>query len=184
MWQILVTIFIIQIVYVTVLTIRQILTLKGYRYMAALLSSIDIMIYVIGFKMVLDHLNEPLSLIVYCFGYGIGILAGIKIEERLALGFTNVQVFTKQNQLHMTQELHAKGYGLTIWPAEGIHGESLALSVIIPRKKQSKLYQDIIALDPTAFFVSYEAKYYRGGFPTKPNVKANRLAAFQKEVSK
>ncbi|TBL81005.1 DUF2179 domain-containing protein [Paenibacillus thalictri] len=167
MWPTLATILVIQIVYVSCLTVRQIFTLKGYRYMAAFLSSIDIMVYVIGFKLVLDHLDQPASLIVYCLGYGLGILIGIHIEERLALGYANVQIFLKHGGLELAQELRAKGYGLTIWHAEGIHGESLVFSIIIPRKKQSGLYREIVKLDPSVFIVSYEAKYYRGGFLSK-----------------
>ncbi|MCR8632480.1 DUF2179 domain-containing protein [Paenibacillus radicis (ex Xue et al. 2023)] len=186
MWPTLVTIFFIQIVYVTVLTIRQIFTLKGYRYTAAMLSSIDIMIYVIGFKIVLDHLDQPVSLVVYCLSYGVGILTGIKIEERLALGFTNVQVFTKQERHFIVQELSKKGYGLTIWEAEGVDGKSLVLSIIILRKKQSRLYQDIMALDPAAFVVSYDAKYYRGGYLMRPGsgARLDRLTGARKEAGK
>ncbi|GAA3404750.1 DUF2179 domain-containing protein [Paenibacillus hodogayensis] len=183
MWSTLATILVIQIVYVSVLTVRQIFTLKGYRYRAALLSSIDIMVYVIGFKIVLDHLDQPASLIVYCLGYGAGILIGIKIEERLALGFTNVQIFLKHDGLEIARKLRTKGYGLTIWHAEGIHGESLVFSIIIPRKKQSRLYQEIVALDPTAFIVSYDAKYYRGGFLAKtPAMRKDNRSATNREA--
>ncbi|SMQ62671.1 Uncharacterized protein YebE, UPF0316 family [Bacillus sp. OV166] len=163
------TIFLLQICYVSLITIRMILTVKGYRYVAAVVSCIDIMIYVIGLKLVLDNLDKPINLLVYCLSYGIGILIGIKIEEWLALGFVTVQVTTNGNNADMAAGLRQKGYGVTGWLAEGLEGERFILTIIIARKLQSRLYQDILLADPQAFIVSYEPKYFRGGF-----LKSNR----------
>jgi uncharacterized protein YebE (UPF0316 family) len=92
-----------------------ILTVKGYRYVATVVSCIDIMIYVIGLKIVLDNLDKPINLLVYCLSYGIGILIGIKIEEWLALGFVTVQVTTNGNNADLAAGLRQKGYGVTGW---------------------------------------------------------------------
>lgn len=89
-------ILIINIVYVSFFTIRMILTLKGQRYLAAFISTIEVVIYVIGLGLVLDNLNEIQNLIAYAVGYGIGVIAGMKIEEKLALGYITVNVITKE----------------------------------------------------------------------------------------
>ena len=159
-------IFALQIIYVTTLTLRQIFTLKGYRYLAALLSSIDIFIYVVGFKIVLDNLRDPLALIVYCASYGLGILLGIRIEEKLALGYVNMQIVTKRGDL--AERLRENGYGVTTWKALGIGGENAMLSIIIHRKNQDRLYQTVTGIDPEAFVVAMDAKHFRGGFLMRP----------------
>jgi len=166
MWSTLLLIFALQIIYVTTLTLRQILTIKGYRYLAAVLSSIDIFIFVVAFKAVLDNLSDPLALIVYCASYGIGILVGIRLEEKLALGFVNVQIVTKRGDL--ADKLRESGYGVTTWKAQGIGGENAVLEIIIHRKNQDKLYQTITGFDPEAFVVAMDAKHFRGGFLTRP----------------
>ena len=52
-WIMVLAIFIINVFYVTFLTMRTILTLKGYRYMAAVVSFLEVLIYVVGFKILL-----------------------------------------------------------------------------------------------------------------------------------
>ncbi|MFD0696591.1 DUF2179 domain-containing protein [Paenibacillus sp. GCM10027628] len=157
----------LQVVYVSMLTTRFILMVKGFRYIAALMSAFEIGIYVIGFKIVLDHLDEPLNLIVYCLSYGLGVLMGTKIEERLALGYVTVQAVTKAEYGHMAEVLRAKGFGVTVWPAEGKEGSSWVMSIVIHRKEQQQLYHEILYLDPQAFVVSYEPNLYHGGFLMK-----------------
>ncbi|TDL75640.1 DUF2179 domain-containing protein [Rhodococcus qingshengii] len=169
----LLTIVILQILYVSLLTIRMIVTIKGYRYIAAAVSCFDILIYVIALKIVLDNLEQPINLIVYCLSYGIGILVGIKLEEWLALGFIAVQVITSRYNQELAPLLRQKGYGVTGWLADGMEGERLILSIIVARKLQSRLYADILSYDSQAFIVSYEPKYFMGGFlkriPAKPH---------------
>jgi uncharacterized protein YebE (UPF0316 family) len=110
LWSVL-TIILLQISYVSVLTIRMIVTIRGYRYLAAALSCMDILIYVVALKIVLDNLEQPINLIVYCLSYGIGILVGVKLEESLALGFIAVQVITERYNQELAPMLRQKGYG-------------------------------------------------------------------------
>jgi uncharacterized protein YebE (UPF0316 family) len=167
MMTLLVIVF-LQIVYVSMMTTRFILMIKGIRYVAALMSAVEIGIYVIAFKIVLDHLNEPINLMVYCLSYGLGILVGTKIEERLALGYITMQVVTKKTDIGLAEQLREKGYGVTSWNGEGQGGSHrTVLTIVIHRKKQSILYQYILSKDPEVFIVSYEPKHFHGGFLTK-----------------
>ena len=59
------------------------LTMKGYRVIAPLVSMAEITIYVLGLSMVLNRLDNPLNLLVYALGYAVGISVGIKIEDYL-----------------------------------------------------------------------------------------------------
>jgi uncharacterized protein YebE (UPF0316 family) len=157
----------LQVTYVSMLTIRFILMVKGFRYVAALMSAVEIGIYVIGFKIVLDHLDKPVNLIVYCLSYGLGVLIGTKIEERLALGFVTVQAVTKAEFSYIAEELRSKGYGVTVWLGEGKEGPRWVISIVISRKEQQHLYHEILLLDPQAFVVSYEPNMFHGGFLSK-----------------
>lgn len=160
-------IVVLQVTYVSMLTTRFILMVKGFRYLAAFMSAVEIGIYVLGFKIVLDHLNEPINLIVYCLSYALGILIGTKIEERLALGYVTVQAVTNHENEHMAPHLRTKGYGVTVWRGEGKEGSRWVISVVLQRKKQHQLYEDILSIDPHAFVVSYEPSLFHGGFLVK-----------------
>lgn len=164
----------INIVYVSFFTIRMILTLKGQRYTAAGISMIEVVIYVIGLGLVLDNLNEIQNLIAYAVGYGIGVIVGMKIEEKLALGYITVNVITKEYDRDLPKNLRDQGYGVTSWAANGLEGDRMALQILTPRKYELKLYQTIKELDPKAFIIAYEPKTIYGGFWVK-SVKKGRL---------
>lgn len=167
-------ILVINIVYVSFFTIRMILTLKGYRYLAAGISVIEILVYVVGLGLVLDNLNNIQNLIAYAAGYGIGIIVGSKIEEKLALGYITVNVITKEYDRDLPKQLREQGYGVTSWAAHGLEGDRMALQVLTPRKYELKLYQQIKELDPKAFIIAYEPKAIHGGFWVKA-VKKGKL---------
>ncbi|MFJ5763229.1 DUF2179 domain-containing protein [Neobacillus sp. NPDC093182] len=169
-----VIILLINIVYVSFFTIRMILTLKGQRYLAAGLSMIEVVIYVLGLGLVLNNLNEVQNLIAYAVGYGIGVIVGMKIEEKLALGYITVNVITKEYDKDLPKVLREKGFGVTDWAAHGLEGERMALQILTPRKFELKLYETIKNLDPKAFIISYEPKAIHGGFWVK-SVKRGKL---------
>lgn len=158
------TIMALQITYVSMLSIRFILMVKGIRYIAALMSAVEIGIYVIGFKLVIDNLDNPLNLLVYCLSYGVGVLLGVKIEERLAIGYITVQIITKTEFEELAALLRGKGYGVTRWAGDGREGKRWVLNIVLPRKLQQQLYRDVLAEDPNCFIVSYEPKAFHGGF--------------------
>ena len=160
-------ILIINVVYVSFFTIRMILTLKGYQYYAALVSMIEVVIYVVGLGLVLDNVNEIQNLIAYAVGYGLGVLTGIKIEEKLALGYIIVNVTTKEIDTDLPYLLREKGYGVTNWIANGREGQRMVLQILTPRKSESNLYKSIQKLDPKAFIISYEPRAFHGGFWVK-----------------
>ncbi|MFC5713900.1 DUF2179 domain-containing protein [Thalassorhabdus alkalitolerans] len=160
-------ILIINIVYVTLFTIRMIFTLKGQRYFAAGVSIIEIIIYVIGLGLVLDNLDQIANLIAYAIGYGTGVIVGMKIEEKLALGYITVNVITKEYEPDIPNALRDKGYGVTNWVAYGREGERLMMQILTSRKSEAVLYQTVKQLDPKAFIISHEPKAFFGGFWVK-----------------
>lgn len=167
-------IFSINIVYVSFFTVRMILTLKGYRYIAASVSMIEIVIYVVGLGLVLDNLNEIQNLVAYALGYGCGVIVGTKIEEKLALGYVTVNVITSDYDKELPSELRKKGYGVTTWKSQGLEGDRTSMQILTPRKYELKLYQAIQEIDPKAFIISYEPKMIHGGFWVK-TVKKGKL---------
>lgn len=151
-----------------------ILTLKGQRYLAAFISMIEVVIYVIGLGLVLDNLDQIQNLLAYAIGYGIGVIVGMKIEEKLALGYITVNVITKEYDRDLPKSLRTQGYGVTTWTAQGLEGDRMALQILTPRKYELKLYQTIKELDPKAFIIAYEPKTIYGGFWVK-SVKKGKL---------
>lgn len=167
-------ILIINIIYVSFSTVRMILTLKGQRYMAAIVSMFEITIYILGLSLVLDNLNEIQNIIAYAVGFGIGVIVGTIIEEKLALGYITVNVVSSNPDIEFTKTLRQKGFGVTSWSSYGMEGDRLSMQILTPRKYELKLYEEINKIDPKAFIISFEPRRIHGGFWVK-QVRKGRL---------
>ena len=69
-WSMVLAIFVINVL-CYILTMRTILTLKGYRYMAAV-SFLEVLVYVVGLGMVMSSLDQIQNIFAYAFGFRLG----------------------------------------------------------------------------------------------------------------
>ncbi|MFC4388999.1 DUF2179 domain-containing protein [Gracilibacillus marinus] len=171
----------INIVYVSLSTLRVILTLKGRRYIAGTIGTFEIVIYTLGLGLVLDNLGEVQNLIAYGLGYGIGVIVGSMIEEKLALGYITVNVISSNPDISFTKQLREKGYGVTSWYAYGMDGDRLSMQILSPRKYELHLYETIKSIDPKAFIIAYEPKQIHGGFWVKKVKKGKIVKSVEKD---
>lgn len=167
--SILIQIFFINFSYVTLNTLRFMLTMKGYRIAAPLVSMLEITIYIVGLSLVLDHIDSPINIFVYALGYAVGISVGIRIEDYLALGYIMVTVILPVDELkpNLTSLIRDEGYGVTQSFGEGRDGQRVILEILSTRKSERALYKLIKELDSRAFIISHEPKYISGGFWSK-----------------
>lgn len=176
-WLMVLAIFIINVAYVTCLTMRTILTLKGYRYVAAIVSFLEVLVYVIGLGMVMSSLDQIQNVLAYAFGFSIGIIVGMKIEEKIALGYIVVNVTTAEHETDLPRKLRDLGYGVTHYVAKGRDGDRLVMQILTPRRFELKLMDTIKQLDSKAFVIAYEPKNIHGGFWVK-GVRSKKLKAY------
>lgn len=176
-WSILIQIFFINFSYVTLNTLRFMLTMKGYRLAAPLVSMVEITIYIVGLSLVLDHIDSPINIFVYALGYAVGISVGIRIEDYLALGYIMVTVILPDDDLkpNLTNLIREAGYGVTKTIGEGRDGKRIILEILSTRKSERALYKLIKELDERAFIISHEPKYISGGFWSK-KLKKKKLS--------
>jgi len=111
---------VIQIVYVAMNSLRMVLMIKGWKLAASLISMIEICIYILGLTMVLNQMDTPLGVIIYSASYGIGILIGVYLEEKIAIGYIALQIVTQNGD--MPQILRGHKFGVTAWTGVGANG--------------------------------------------------------------
>lgn len=144
-----------------------IMMMKGHRYLAGVLGMAEMLVYVVGLGLVLKNLDHVVNIAAYAVGFGLGIMVGMKIEEKLALGYITVNVITSNFEQDLPAMLRSKGYGVTNWMAYGREGTRLMMEILTPRKWELSLYSTVRELDPNAFLISHEPKAFRGGFWVK-----------------
>ncbi|MCZ0717877.1 DUF2179 domain-containing protein [Aerococcus kribbianus] len=166
-WLLLFKIFGINLVYIMLNTIRTLLVMKGYRRVAPFIAVVEVIIYTLGLSIVIQYLSNPVYLVAYATGFGVGIYLGILIEDRLALGYSVIQIFSQSADHTLPNALRERGYGVTIQPGYGRDGDRLVLTVLTPRANELTLRNTIDEIDEKAFYISYDARYIHGGFWSK-----------------
>lgn len=164
-WDVLI-IFSAQVVYVSMMTVRWILLLKGHRYPAAAISIIEVILWVYALGLVVSQLGDFTRLIFYALGYATGQLVGSRLEEMLAVGHTTVQVVARVPS-QLPDAMRRAGFGVTTWQGRGRDGDREVLFVVLQRRRTGELFQLIEEYEPDAFALLMEPRSFRGGFLTK-----------------
>jgi uncharacterized protein YebE (UPF0316 family) len=167
MSSIILIIIAVNIIYVSLFTLRVILVIKGYKVFASFLSMAEVFVYLMGLTIVLDNLDNPINIAAYCFGWGLGVFIGSKIESYLALGYIVMEVIVEPPDYDLTEEIREHGYGVTSWLADGKDGKRLVMKILAKRNREQKLKSLVTSFAPKAFMISYEPSQFNGGFLLK-----------------
>lgn len=154
----------VNVLYVSLNTLRMIFVIKGQRLLASVLAIFEVGVYLLGLTIVLQNLNSMLNIAAYCIGYGAGVYLGSRIEQHLALGYVNIQVIVDSTACNLPGQLREQGYGVTAWAAEGRDGSRIVLQVLAKRCDERSLMAYLREVAPNAFIISYEPKNFIGGF--------------------
>lgn len=167
-------ILLVQLIYVPLFTLRTIFLVKNMTAIASLLGFAEALVYVFGLSLVFSGDTGTLGMVVYAVGFGVGILLGGAIENKLAIGYNNLIVNLLDKNIELIGELRNKGFGVTVYSGEGRDSKRYRLDILTKRNREEELLAIIEEYEPKAFIVSYEVRRFKGGFLVK-SMKKMRL---------
>ena len=167
-------ILLLQLIYVPFLTLRTIFLVKNMTFTASIFGFIESLIYVFGLSLVFSGDQGPLAMLVYALGFGIGIIIGGFIEEKLAIGFNSFEVNLLEKNTELIDKLRTKGFGVTVYDGEGRDSKRYRLDILTKRNREDELLEIIDQYDQKAFIVSYEPRRFKGGFLVNSMKKSRR----------
>lgn len=157
-------IFSLRLVGVTFATLRILTVVRGGRLLAWLFGFFQAMTYVITIGWVSSDLGNWLKIVGYALGFATGLVVGMLVENRLAFGFTNLQIVSPNRGLEMAQGLRDQGYAVTEVSAHGKDGSVEILYCSVMRKYEAQIYAAISKLDPDAFITAKNVYRIQHGF--------------------
>lgn len=160
----LILIIIVQLLYVPMMTLRTICMVKNLKFLTGFFGFLEASVYIFGLAIVLSGEQNFLEMGVYALGFSVGLILGIAIEQKLAIGFITLQVNIQQCNEQLINVLRNEGFGVTIYYGEGRSGTRIKLDILTKRKEENRLIEIIEEYEPNAFVVSYEPKMFRGGY--------------------
>ena len=163
----LIIIFIIQAVYVVLMTMKLLCMVKGMKLMTTFIGFFEVLIYIFGLSFVLSGDQSIIAKIVYSLGYSVGLFVGMIVEDRLAIGYCVLFVNIRDKNEELINDLREDGFGVTVYFGEGRKGERYKLEILTERRKLKELMKTIVRYEPEAFMISYEPTHFKGGYMKK-----------------
>jgi uncharacterized protein YebE (UPF0316 family) len=157
-------IFGLRVLNMTLDTLRMLFLLRGKKALSWGAGFLVSLIYVLLLTSVLSNLNNLLYILAYAAGFATGGVVGMWIEERLAIGFTNIQVISPRRGVVMAQKLRESGFAVTEIPARGKDGMVSMLSLSVRRKEVLSVEEIINECDEAAFITSEDVHPVQRGF--------------------
>jgi uncharacterized protein YebE (UPF0316 family) len=149
---------------VSIGTIRTILVVQGRKYFAGLAGFIEVLIWVFAIRFIMQHLDNIANLFGYAMGFGLGNIIGITLEQKIGLGYVQLNVISRHFTDLIADTLRKSKYGVTVLPGEGGSGGVSIIVLITTRKNQKKVISLIESIDENAFITVQHSLPYRGFF--------------------
>ena len=157
-WALLLGVFLSRIADQTLDTFRTISIFRGYRFLAALMGFLTVLIWINVAAQVIQNVGQNWYLtIVYAAGYAAGQATGMWVEGRIALGHQFVRVLSLR-EVNLAEQLWERHYTFTELEGRAKAGPIDVLFVVEKRQKIRELCRLISELDPHAFYTIEEVK--------------------------
>lgn len=147
---------------VTLGTFRTMLIVQAKKYHAAFVGFFEVLIWISAMSYIVQHLDHTINLIGYALGFSLGNILGVTLEQRVAIGFSQVNIVSLYHTDEIANRLRAANFGVTILPGEGSVGGVSILIVIIKRKHLEEVLKIVESIDKHAFITVQHSRPYRG----------------------
>ncbi len=161
-------IFLARVADVSIGTIRIVFVSKGLKILAPVLGFFEILIWLMAMSKIFENLDNWFYFIAYAGGFATGNYIGLKIEERLALGYVNIRIITQKSGADLIAKLAEKGYGVTYMNAHGSKGQVNVIYCVLKRKNIDDITAMIKEFNPKAFYTMEDIRFANSGvFPAR-----------------
>lgn len=157
-------IFLLRLINQTLDTVRFMMTIRGRKGVAWIMGFLETIIFVVTLSAVISQLNNVLYIFAYAAGFATGNIAGMMLEERLAIGHVNLRIISPKRGTVLAKKLRKKGYAVTEIQARGKDGVVKLLNVSVRRREVKNVRQITLEVDDGAFITSEEMRPLLHGF--------------------
>lgn len=147
---------------VTFGTMRTILVIQGRKFLAGATGFFEVLIWIFAIRFVMQNLENLINLFGYATGFALGNILGIALEQKIGLGYVQLNIISKHYTDKIAAGLRKLKQGVTILPAEGSSGGMSIIVVITPRRLQKKIILLVESFDNEAFINVQSSLPYRG----------------------
>ena len=156
-----------KIIEITIQSLKTCMMVKGQRLKAAGLGFVECTIWGLVISTIIGTLGDNLFLLLfYCIGYATGLFLGSTIENKIALGTSNLELIASDESTEkITEYLKRENRGYTVFEGRGSKDKMNMIFIVLPRKETPAVLRDIRrTCDNKVFVVASEVSKYAGGY--------------------
>jgi uncharacterized protein YebE (UPF0316 family) len=157
-------IFFLRVVDVSLYTVRLMMVVRGRKALAWTFAFFQSFVFVTALQMVLSDLGDWAKFLGYAAGFATGILTGMWLESRMAVGYTHLRVISPRRGAELAERLREAGFAVTEISGMGRDGVVNLLSCNVLRKQAGQLESLVQQIDPEAFMTAEDVRKVDGGF--------------------
>ncbi len=171
-WLLPFVIFFARIADVTIGTVRIIMLSKGLKLWAPILGFFEVLIWILVIGKIMQNAGSLVSYIAYAAGFATGNYIGMRIEEKLAIGYLVLRVITAKPADELILALNKEGVGATYLNAQGSEGPVHIVFSIIKRTDLKSVINEVKVYNPKAFYSIEDIRSVNFGiFPSSKKSK-------------
>ena len=134
-----------KIIEITIQSLKTCMMVKGQRVKAAGLGFIECVIWGVAISTIIGTLGDnPFLLLFYCIGYATGLFLGSTIENKIALGTSNLELIAGiESTEKIIEYLKKNNRGYTVFEGRGSKDKMNMIFIVLPRKETGTVLKDI-----------------------------------------
>ena len=157
-------VFLMRVTDMSLDTTRLLLIMRGRKLQAGLIGMVQAAVFILAVSAVLSGPLNFWKVLGYSAGFGCGVMFGMVVEERLAIGHAMVRVYSPTCGAAIAQALRAGGHAVTEFAAQGQAGRIVVVNSMVERRQVPAVRGIIDSVDPNAFVTIDEAHPLQRGY--------------------
>lgn len=159
-----IVIFLLRVTDVSLGTIRVVYILQGRRLLASAIGFIEVTIFIYAITQVVSKLHNPALMLAYSGGFALGTYLGLFLEERFAIGQSQLRVISQGQGDEIAQAMWEKDFGATVVPGHGRRGPVELVFSIVPRRNIAEAVKIASEVDTDSVVSISDSRYLFRGY--------------------
>lgn len=137
---------------------------RGRKKQAWIFAFFQSMVFLLAIREVLTDLDNWFKILGYAAGFATGNVAGMMLENRLAIGHLHLRIISSRHGEEITKVLRGEGFAVTEVPATGLEGCVSYLNCNVLRRDFEWVTNLVDGIDDKAFITAQNVRPVWRGF--------------------
>lgn len=157
-------VFLMRLLDMSLDTLRLLFMVRGRKLLSGLIGAVQATVFILAVSAVLSGPLNFWTVLGYALGFGSGVIVGMFAEERLAIGYAMLRIYSHEYGPQVAKALRASGHAATEILGRGKEGNITVVNCVVARRDVPRVRSIIDGVDARAFVTIDEARPLQRGY--------------------